>query len=99
MKIGLVSLVLCGTTVLAACQPNDTTLTTAAGMSAGSQARLIETETPPEYIPCSELERKLAVSDAKVRAFSSRNTSSEAIYWRDRNKRLIARAYECQRPR
>ncbi|PTW51834.1 MULTISPECIES: hypothetical protein [Rhodovulum] len=99
MKIRLVSLIVCGTTVLAACQPNDTALTTGQGPTAASQARLIETETPPEYIPCSELERKLAVSDAKVRAFSSRNTSSEAIYWRDRNKRLIARAYECKRPR
>lgn len=93
MTIRLLSLSLCSALGLAACQSAH-----APPGSTAPEPRRIEIATPPEYVRCRDLERDLALSDAKVRGFSSRDGSTEATYWRDRNKRLIARAYECRRP-
>ncbi|MBL3608599.1 hypothetical protein [Rhodovulum sulfidophilum] len=90
-----VSLILCATALVAACQ---STTTAREAAQPAPQGRSAETETPPEYLPCRDLEQALSMSDARMRRLNSRNMSSEATYLRDRNKRLIARAYECRRP-
>ncbi|MBL3560072.1 hypothetical protein [Rhodovulum sulfidophilum] len=88
-----VSLILCATALVAACQS-----TTTAREAAQPAPQDRSAETPPEYLPCRDLEQALSMSDARMRRLNSRDMSSEATYLRDRNKRLIARAYECRRP-
>lgn len=58
---------------------------------------VVKPTTPPEYMPCSKVSEALAYADAVVRSFSSSDKSSEAVYWRDRQHRLVNRAYECDR--
>ncbi|WP_155774010.1 hypothetical protein [Rhodovulum sp. MB263] len=45
-----------------------------------------EAVTPPEYLHCRDLEQALSRSDARLRRLNSRDMSSEATYWRERNK-------------
>ncbi|NDK33339.1 hypothetical protein [Rhodovulum sulfidophilum] len=92
-----VSLILCATALVAACQ-STTTAREAEQATPQDRSAETETETPPEYLPCRDLEQALSMSDARMRRLNSRDMSSEATYLRDRNKRLIARAYECRRP-
>lgn len=55
--------------------------------------------TPPEYMRCADVPAALSYADAVVREFPATTTTSEAEYWRDRQRRLVARAYECDRRR
>jgi hypothetical protein len=72
---------------------------------AGCQTTTAETEgqsaikptTPPEFMPCAALPETLAYADAVVRRLASSDKSSEAQFWRERQRRLVARAYECKR--
>jgi len=57
----------------------------------------VKPTTPPEYMPCSRVSESLAYADAVVRTLHSADKSSEAVYWRDRQHRLVNRAYECSR--
>ncbi|SIO27015.1 hypothetical protein SAMN05444722_1116 [Rhodovulum sp. ES.010] len=53
--------------------------------------------TPPEYVACAQVRAELSDADAVARRFSGTNVTAEATYWRARQERLIARAYECPR--
>ena len=48
---------------------------------------------------CADVPAALSYADAVVREFPATTTTSEAEYWRDRQRRLVARAYECDRRR
>ncbi|MGR3759889.1 hypothetical protein ACUXV3_07110 [Roseobacteraceae bacterium NS-SX3] len=52
--------------------------------------------TAPEYYPCKKVPEALAQADAFVRSPGSISSNEEA-YWRDRQDRLIKRAWECKK--
>lgn len=88
MKFRIFSAALLSAAALAGCQ------TTTAQMEGETG---IKPTTPPEFMPCAALPETLAYADAVVRRLASSDNSSEAQFWRDRQKRLVARAYECKR--
>lgn len=88
MKYRILAAALLSAAALAGCQ------TTTAQMEGESA---IKPTTPPEFMHCASVPNALAYADAVVRRLASSDKSSEAQFWRDRQRRLVARAYECHR--